>query len=250
MTVVLLIRHATNDYVKEGRLAGWTLGIHINGTGQREADALATRLNDIPIHAIYSSPLERAVETAQAIAFCQHLEVRIRQDLGELQTGEWTGKLIKELEGQEIWKKVQSTPSEVRVPGGESFVEMQQRLVGAIDAIVAAHPKEVVAVVSHADPLKAAIAHYLGMQLNDFQRLAVSPASVTIFMLSPEHKPFLFALNNMGTLPTFKPEPPKKENAPASALEKAPAEQASENSPAERGAPTQDNDAKEGKDDA
>lgn len=236
MTIVLLIRHATNDYVKENRLAGWTPGVHINATGQREADALATRLNHIAIHAIYSSPLERAVETAQAVAFCQKLEVRIRQDLGELGMGDWTGKTIKELENEELWKKLQSTPAEVRVPGGESFVEMQQRLVGAIDAIAAAHPKEIVAIVSHADPLKSAIAYYLGMPLNDFQRLAVNPASVTIFMLSEKNR-LLYTLNNSGVLPSFKPEPPKKDSAP-------------ESTAPEHASDIQQTDAKEGKDDA
>src|SRR5512143_1077725 len=119
MTILLLIRHATNDYVNEGRLAGWTPGVHINARGQREADALARRLNHISISAIYASPLERAVETAQAVASCQKLDVQIRQELGELATGEWTGKLVKELEGTEPWKALQNTPAQFRMPGGE-----------------------------------------------------------------------------------------------------------------------------------
>ena len=208
MTILLLVRHATNDYVKEGRLAGWTPGVHLNAAGQREADALAQRLNHIPISAIYASPLERAVETAQAIGICQKLEVQIRPELGELGTGEWTGKLVRELEKTDIWKQVQATPSEVRIPGGESFTEMQKRMVGAIDAIVAAHPNQVVAVVSHADPLKSAIAHYLSMDLNQFQRIAIGPASVTVFFFD-EHNPVLFRLNDSAKLPSFKPEPPK-----------------------------------------
>ncbi|MBI4786806.1 MAG: DUF3090 family protein [Chloroflexi bacterium] len=213
MTVLLLVRHASNDYVKEGRLAGWTPGVHLNAAGQREADALAQRLNHIPIAAIYSSPLERAVETAQAIGLCQHLEVQIRPALGELGTGEWTGKLIKELEGAELWKQVQTAPAAVRIPGGESFAEMQTRMVAALDAIVAAHPNQVVAVVSHADPLKSAIAHYLSMDLNQFQRIAISPASVTVFFFG-EHSPVLFRLNDSAKLPSFKIEPPKPKSTP------------------------------------
>ncbi len=207
-TVLILIRHASNDYVKEGRLAGWIPGIHLNATGQREADALARRLNDISLHAIYSSPLERAVETARAIGMCQHLEVQVRQDLGELGTGEWTGKLIRELEGTDIWKQVQNNPSQVVVPGGESFVDMQKRIVAALDGIVARHPNQVVAVVSHSDPLKAAIAHYLGMDLDHFQRIAISPASATVLYFH-DQSPVLVRLNDSGKLPQFKIEPEK-----------------------------------------
>lgn len=215
MTVLLLIRHASNDYVKEGRLAGWTPGIHINAHGQREADALARRLYPISISAIYSSPLERAIDTAQAIGSCQKLEVQVREDLGELRIGEWTGKLIKELEGTDIWKELQNRPAGVTIPGGEAIVEMQRRMVGAIDAIVAAHPGQVVALVSHADPLKAAIAHYMGIDLNYYQRIMVSPASVTVFMFGENGNPVVFTLNNTDKLPPFKPEPKKAETESA-----------------------------------
>ncbi len=208
MTVVLFIRHASYDYVKEGRLAGRLPGIHINALGQREADELARRLNHIPIAAIYSSPLERAVDTARAIALCQKLDVQIRGDLGELDCGEWTGKLIKELDKSDGWKILQGRPSEFSMPGGESMTAMQQRMVGAIDAIVKQHPKQVIAIVSHADPLKAAIAHYLGMDLNQFQRIIINPASVTVFFLEGENAA-LFRLNDSGPLPDFKPEPEK-----------------------------------------
>lgn len=216
MTVLLLIRHASNDYVNDGRLAGWTPGVHINAKGQREADALARRLNDVPIAAIYSSPLERAQETAQAVAICQHLDVHIRDGLGELHMGEWTGKSIKELESTDLWKQVQTRPAETRLPSGESFVEMQVRIAGAIDAIVAAHPGQVVAVVSHSDPLKAAIAHYLGMDLNNFQRIVINPASVTVFFFGEDKTPVLFRLNDTDKLPSFKPEPKKHDNTPES----------------------------------
>ncbi len=207
MTVLFLIRHATNDYVVQGRLAGWTPGIHINAKGQREADALATRLNNVPIAAIYSSPLERAIDTAQAIAICQRLEVQVRHDLGEFRTGEWTGKLIKELEGTETWKKLQMSPAGVRLPGGESIDEVQKRMVDTIDLIIRSHPNQVVAVVSHADPLKAAIAHYLRMDLNHYQSIIINPASVSVFFFDDQLNPAIFRLNDTGNLPTFKPEP-------------------------------------------
>ncbi|MBI3915074.1 MAG: histidine phosphatase family protein, partial [Chloroflexi bacterium] len=135
MTILLLIRHATNDFVKEGRLAGWTPNVHINAEGQREADALAKRLAHLPLRAIYSSPLERAMETAKTVAVCHKLDVHIREELGETQIGEWTGKLIKDLNGTDTWKKIQSQPVGVPLPGGESIDQVQTRLVAAIDAI-------------------------------------------------------------------------------------------------------------------
>ena len=210
MTILLLIRHASNDYVKEGRLAGWTPGVHINAQGQREADALARRLNHIPLAAIYASPLERAVDTAKAVAQCQKLDVQIRHELGEFRIGEWTGKTIKELEGTEIWKQIQTKPVGVHFPGGESIDEVQARMVAAIDQIIAAHPNQVVAVVSHADPIKAAIAHYLKMDLNEFQRIVISPASVPDLSFG-ERGAVLFRLNDSDKLPAFKPAPPKKD---------------------------------------
>jgi probable phosphomutase (TIGR03848 family)/uncharacterized repeat protein (TIGR03847 family) len=205
MTILLLIRHASNDYLKEGRLPGWIPGIHLNAQGQREADALARRLNHIPIAAIYSSPLERALDTAKAIAACQKLEVHIREEIGEMRAGEWSGKKIDEIRETEIFQQLQSKPVGVHLPGGESIDEVQTRMVAAIETIVAAHPNQVVAIVSHADPLKAVVAHYLKMDLNEFQRLSISPASVTVFFFN-EHGAHLFRLNDSDKLPAFQPE--------------------------------------------
>ncbi|MCL5952755.1 MAG: DUF3090 family protein [Chloroflexi bacterium] len=224
MTILLLIRHASNDYVKQGRLAGWTPGVHLNAEGQREADALARRLAHLPIQAIYSSPLERAIDTARTVAACHRLDVEIRPQLGETQTGEWTGKLITELNGTETWKKLQSHPVGVHLPGGESIDEVQGRIVPAIDAIVAAHPNEIVAVVSHSDPLKAAIVHYLGMDLNQFQRLVISPASVTVFFMG-EGGPVLFRLNDSDRLPALRAKPEKKQEASENGEERGKEEQ-------------------------
>jgi probable phosphomutase (TIGR03848 family)/uncharacterized repeat protein (TIGR03847 family) len=205
MTILLLIRHASNDNVKENRLAGLTPAVHLNAQGQREADALARRLAPISLHAIYSSPLERAVDTANAVAQCQKLDVQIRRDLTELDVGEWTGKTIKELEETDAWKQMLAQPARFQFPGGEDITQARDRMVQAIDAIVAAHPDQVVAVVSHADPIKAALAHYLGMDLNQFNRIVISPASVSVLFFG-ERGPALFRLNDSGTLPSFRPE--------------------------------------------
>jgi len=205
MTVVLLIRHASNDFLKEHRLAGWTPGVHLNEQGQREAEALARRLQHLSIHAIYSSPLERAVETARAVAQCQKLDVNILPDVGEVRIGDWEGKLIKEVEQTDLWKQLQSQPVGVQIAGGESIDQVQQRMVAAIERIVAQHPKQIVAVFSHADPIKAVVAHYLKMDLNAFQRLVINPASVTVLLFN-EHGTHLFRLNDGEPLPTFEPE--------------------------------------------
>ena len=209
MTILLLIRHASNDYVKDGRLAGLTPGVHLNAQGQREADALARRLDHLSLHAIYASPLERARETAQAVAQCQKLDVQIRDGLIEVDAGEWTGKTIKDLEETDVWKQLLAQPATFQFPGGDSVAQIQARMVAAIDAIVAAHPDQIVAIVSHADPIKIALAHYLSMDLNQFNRLIVNPASVSVLIFG-ERGAALFRLNDTGALPAFKPE--KKKN--------------------------------------
>lgn len=215
MTVLLLIRHASNDYIKEGRLAGHTPGVHINAQGQREADELARKLAHLPIEAVYSSPLERAVDTAYAVAACHMLPVQIKAELIEGDPGEWTGRKISDLQGTETWKLIQTKPVGVPLPGGESIDQVQARIVRGIDAICKEHPDGVVAVVSHADPLKAAMAHYLSLDLNHYQRLVISPASVSVLMLD-EKGAVLYRLNDAGQLPKFdKPKPARQEQAPA-----------------------------------
>jgi probable phosphomutase (TIGR03848 family) len=193
-TTLLLIRHARNDWVGD-RLAGWTPNVHLNDKGRAQAEALAQRLADQPITAVYTSPLERAVETAQAIAALHQLDVQIREGVGEVQYGEWTGKSLKELAKEDAWRVVQFYPSGARFPGGESMHEMQARAVAEVDAIVAAHPSETVVVVSHADVIKAALAHYMGLHLDLFQRLVVSPASLNVFTFTPMG-PRLVCLND------------------------------------------------------
>ncbi len=210
MTVLLLIRHASNDYLKENRFAGWIPGIHLNAQGQREADALARRLQHISLHALYSSPLERARDTANAVAMCQHLDINIVPALGDTRIGEWEGKRIKEVEQTETWKQLQSKPAGVKIGGGEGIDEVQARMIAAIEKIVAKHPKQIVAVFSHADPIKAVVAYYLKMDLNEFQRILINPASVTVLFFD-ENGAKLFCLNNLDKLPSFKQEEPTNE---------------------------------------
>jgi probable phosphomutase (TIGR03848 family) len=201
---LLLIRHGQNDWVG-GRLAGWTPGVHLNDKGQTEAAYLAEQLAKVPLAAIYSSPLERTVETAQPIADAHGLPVQIREGLGEAQYGEWTGKSLKKLRKHKLWPVVQVYPSGARFPGGESMREIQARIVAELDGIRDAHPGQTIATVSHSDPIKMAVAHYLGLPLDLFQRLVVEPASVTAFSFT-RFGPRLIFLNRNESLPSFKIE--------------------------------------------
>lgn len=199
MTQVLLIRHAVNDVMKQKRLAGWLPDVHLNEEGRHQAEALAERLAAIPISAIYASPLERTRETAEPLARRLGLEVQLREALGEVRYGEWTGKSLEELAKLEAWRVVQLYPSGMRFPGGEALREMQARVVGELEALAAAHPRQIVAVFSHADVIKAALAHYLGLHLDLFQRIVIDPASVSVLALSA-FGPRVLRVNDTGVL--------------------------------------------------
>mgnify|MGYP003376811892 CR=1 FL=1 len=209
MTDLLLIRHATNDWVAD-RLAGWTPNVHLNENGRAQAHALAERLAAWPIAAIYSSPLERAVETAQPLAARHNLPIGIEEGVGESRYGDWTGQPLKELSKAPEWMQVQFVPSLARFPNGEGLGEMQARAVAATERLRAAHPKSVIAVVSHADVIKAIAASYAGMPFDLFQRLVIDTASVTWFRFTP-HGPRLLKFNDTGSLEPPKPEPPESQ---------------------------------------
>ena len=183
MTQFLLIRHAQNDYVKTGRLAGWTPEVHLNEKGREEAAALGAHLASAQLTAVYSSPLERALETAQAVAEPHSLEVQIIEELGEVRYGDWTGKKLRQLRRTRLWKMVQGYPSGVRFPGGESIREVQARVVGGLERLAERHPKAKVAAVAHSDVLKLALAHFAGMPLDMYQRLVIDPASLSVVWL-------------------------------------------------------------------
>ncbi len=194
-TRILLIRHGLNDYVKEHRLAGRTPGVHLNAEGLVQAAALAERLGSAALAAIYSSPLERACETAAPVAGRLGLTVQLLDGVKETDCGDWTGQPLDELSKTDLWQQVQGCPSLFRFPGGESFAEIQARMVAAVDFIRLAHPEQSVAVFSHADPIKLAVAYYLGTSLDLFQRIEVSPASITELVFDP-HRPRLARLND------------------------------------------------------
>jgi probable phosphoglycerate mutase len=197
MTHILLIRHAVNDFVKTGKLAGWTPGVHLNEEGQAQAEALGKRLADAPLKALYSSPLERTMETAEAIRqHHPHLTIQQHDGIGEVRYGDWEGMEISKLSGRKMWHLVQHYPSRASFPNGETMRGVQERAVNAIEALTLAHPREMIAVVSHADLIKMILAHFLGMHLDEFQRIVIAPASISSLMLG-YGRPYVGTMNDM-----------------------------------------------------
>ena len=185
MPLLLLIRHGENDYSKTGRLAGRLSGVHLNERGKVQAGELAAALAHVPIKAVYSSPLERALDTAEPIAKALKQRVKIDAGLMEADVGDWQGRSVRRLALTRYWRVIQRAPSRARHPGGESFVETQGRIIAALDAICAKHkPRDIVACVFHADPIKLAVAHYIGLPLDQFQRLGCDTASATLLAVS------------------------------------------------------------------
>jgi probable phosphomutase (TIGR03848 family) len=205
-TVVLLVRHAATPTTGV-KLPGRAPGLHLSDDGHRQADAAAKRLARLPkLAAVYASPLERARETALPIARARGLAVRIERDLSELDIGEWTGLSIKRACRKPEWAIIQRHPSGFRFPGGESFLEMQARMTGALGRLVARHPGETIAAVSHADPIKAVVAHALGTPLDLFQRIVIAPASISAVLYRPEG-PAVLTVNSMdGDLAALAPK--------------------------------------------
>lgn len=204
-TLVLLVRHGRTP--STGRvLPGRARGLHLSDAGRAEAEAVAARIAAIPrVHAVYASPLERTRETAAPIARAVDRRVRTHRGLLECDFGDWTGKRLRTLMKRPEWAAVQRAPSTFRFPGGESFTEMQSRITTALDGIRRAHPGGVVVCVSHADPIKAAVAHALGTHLDLFQRIVVSTCSVTAISYSSWGPTVLTVNSTAGTLAELAP---------------------------------------------
>ena len=174
-TLVLLVRHGQTP-TTGATLPGRARGLHLADPGRAQADAAAARIGQLTkVSAIYASPLERTRETAKPIAAALGLKVQIDRGLLECEFGDWTGAKLNDLRKLPEWNTVQRYPSGFRFPNGESFAEMQTRMVGALDKLVARHPGETIVAVSHADPIKAAVAQALGTHLDLFQRIVISP---------------------------------------------------------------------------
>lgn len=209
MTELLLIRHATNEYVDTGKLAGRLPGVHLNEYGKAQAKALGERLASAPLKAVYSSPMDRTLETAQAVvAHHPGLTVQVLEGVNELDIGVWKGEAINTLNQRKLWDLVQTFPSRVRFPGGETFRQAQLRAVDAIETVAGLHPRETVAIVSHADVIALVLAHYLGAHLDAFQRITVSTASISVIRLG-HARPMIVGINDTSHCPP----PPKKDES-------------------------------------
>jgi probable phosphoglycerate mutase len=185
-TLVLLVRHAVTPTTGK-ILPGRARGLHLSEEGRRQAEGTAKRLAALPrVAAVYSSPLERARETAAVIGRARGLAVRIERGLLESDIGAWTGAAIRRLARRPEWTIVQRHPAGFRFPGGESFVEMQGRVDAAVRRLVARHRGRTIVVVSHADPIRVLLAHVLGVPLDLFQRIAIAPASISAVAFRPE----------------------------------------------------------------
>ena len=198
MPIVILIRHGENEYVKKGRLAGRKPGVRLNEKGRAQAQALADSLKHLPIKAVYSSPLDRTMETAEPLAHAKNLEVIPREGLLEVDFGSWQDRTLKELSRRKLWKTVQSAPTQMRFPEGESFAEAQQRITNELIALSKLHkPKDMIACFGHSDMIKLAVSYFIGQPLDLFQRLMVQPASVTTLSIMPDKGAFLINLNHV-----------------------------------------------------
>jgi probable phosphoglycerate mutase len=196
-TLVLFVRHAETPTT--GRhLPGRVRGLHLSEAGQEQAEIAAKRIAELEqVDAIYASPLERARETAAPIAAALGQRVVSDRGLLECDFGEWTGGELKELMKLPEWRQIQRYPSGFRFPAGESFLEMQTRIVTTVARLGAAHRGGVIVAVSHADPIKAAVAHAMGTHLDLFQRIVISPASVTAIAYG-DGGPIVLTVNSTG----------------------------------------------------
>lgn len=202
-TTILLVRHGQTPTTGK-LLPGRAPGLHLSETGQAQAEGVARRLADAKITAIYASPLERTRETAAPLAAALGLKVKVDKGLLEADIGDWTGQELKAVAKTPEWKVVHSYPSGFRFPGGESFVEMQARTVSALDCLRRAHPGETIVAVSHADVIKAAVAHALGTHLDLFQRIVISPCSVTAISYG-DGGPTVLSVNSVDDVNAVKP---------------------------------------------
>lgn len=181
MAYFYFVRHGFNDYLGKG-LAGRLPGVHLNEQGWQEAEKVALALADKGIERIISSPLERARETAAPLAERLGLEIEISEGILEIGFGEWTGKSMAELDKSDHWKLFNAYRSGTRIPGGENMIEVQTRVVATLDKL-RMEPVKCFALFSHGDPIRLALAYYLGVPLDLFTRIEISPGSYSLLRL-------------------------------------------------------------------
>jgi probable phosphomutase (TIGR03848 family) len=198
MTLMLLVRHAVTESTGK-RLSGSIPGIHLSDQGRAQAERVAERLAPLRPSEVHASPLERCVETAEPLAAVLGLGVHLLPEVEEIGYGRWAGRSLAQLAKTSLWKRLQQQPSAVEFPGGETLVAAQRRSVAALDAIATRRPRAMIVVVTHADVIRLALAHYAGVHIDLFQRLTVSPASVSAIVLG-DRIPRILRVNDTGTL--------------------------------------------------
>ncbi len=205
-TLVLLVRHGKTPTTGV-ELYGRRPGVDLAEAGVAQAEAVAQRIVELGagrVRAVYASPLERARQTAAPIARATGLRVRRNAGLLELDVGDWTGRKLRDLRKLKAWSTVQRYPSGFRFPGGESFLEMQSRIAATVDGLAEQHRGETIVAVSHADPIRALVAHTMGTHLDLFQRIVVSPCSVTAILYTSSG-PIVLAVNSTSGLTELAP---------------------------------------------
>jgi len=219
VTTVILLRHGRTTANAGGVLAGWTPGVQLDESGDAQVRAVGERLAKVPLAAIVSSPLERCRQTADAVAAGRDLEVRSDDRLGEARYGDWTGRAIKELAKEPLWKVVQQHPSAAVFPGpeGEGLAQTQARAVAAVREWNAElGPDAVWLACSHGDVIKSILADALGLHLDQFQRIVVDPASISVVTYT-ETRPFVVRINDTGgDVSGLIPPPRRKRRSKAS----------------------------------
>ena len=222
MPTCLLIRHGRTAANAQGVLAGTSPGVDLDDTGRDQAQQVAERLRGVRLAGLVSSPLERTRQTGEAIARVQSdnsnpVELLIDERIVECNYGDWTGRQLKKLSKEPLWKQVQGHPSAVTFPGGESMRAMQQRAVEAVRYWnMEFGDKAVYALISHGDVIKAVVADALGMHLDQFQRISVDPGSMCIIEYTPL-RPFVVRTNDTGSdLSFMHPQKKKKKKARSS----------------------------------
>jgi probable phosphoglycerate mutase len=190
-----LIRHGEHDWLKKG-IAGRIPGVSLNAHGKQQAEDLVCRLSDVKFDVIYSSPLERAMQTADPVARSKGMEIVVAPEIIELDFGEWSGATFDKLHADPRWAEWNKKRSIVRMPGGELMCEVQTRIVAFIDQVHREQKKGNFALFGHGDVIRSAICYWLGMPLDFIPRVEVDPASVTILRID-EGGPHMLAVNRV-----------------------------------------------------
>lgn len=202
MGTLILLRHGRSSANTAGVLAGRTAGVALDDHGQAQAANLTTRLAPLPLAGVVSSPLLRCKQTVAGLSEQRGMEIAFDDRFAEVDYGEWTGRELRKLGKEPLWKVVQSHPSAAVFPGGEGLAGMQARAVAAVrewDAkVVAEHgPQALWVACSHGDVIKAVLADALGMHLDGFQRIVADPCSISVISYT-ETRPFVLRVNDTG----------------------------------------------------